>query len=62
MAPSPGPFCRSQSFYLKDPEDPYKISEFDLLEGRVQFRPGEDESAKPPALTDESETYCGLCS
>jgi hypothetical protein len=56
------PFCGSQSFYIKDPEDQYEIYEFDLEEGRVQFRPGEEETVEPPAIRDETETYCGLCS
>jgi hypothetical protein len=56
------PVCGSRSFYVKDPEDVYEIYEFDLHGGRVQFKPPEEETSQPPALRDETETYCGLCS
>jgi len=56
------PYCGSQSFYVKDPQDQYEIFEFDLLDGKVQFRPGEEEASQPPAIGEETETYCGVCS
>jgi hypothetical protein len=56
------PFCGSQSFYIKDPDDQYEIYELDLQEGKVQFRPGEEDTVQPPPINDETETYYGLCS
>jgi hypothetical protein len=61
MAESKCPFCGSQSFYFKDPQDQYEIYEFDLQDGEVQFRPQEDDTS-PPEITEETETYCELCS
>jgi hypothetical protein len=55
------PFCGSQNFYVKNPEDQYEIFEFDLQGGQIQFKPGE-EGGTPPAVEAETETYCGLCS
>jgi hypothetical protein len=60
MAASKCPFCGSQSFYVKNPEDQYEVYEFDLQGGQVQFKSGED-SGIPPDIGDETETYCGLC-
>ncbi len=61
MASSKCPFCGSQSFYVKDPADQYEIFEFDLQGGQVQFK-SDEENGNPPAIGDETETYCGLCS
>ncbi len=55
------PTCGSRSFYVKDPEDPYEVHEFELLEGAVRFKPGEAESPEPPELRGETETYCNRC-
>lgn len=56
------PYCGSQSFYVKDPEDQYEIYEFDLQGGAIQFKPGEAEASQPPEIGAETETYCGTCS
>jgi hypothetical protein len=62
MSKSKCPYCGSQNFYVKDPEDQYEIFEFDLQGGKVQFKPGEEESSPPPAIGDDTETYCDPCS
>lgn len=61
MPESKCPYCGSQSFYVKDPQDQYEIYEFDLKCGKVQFKPGE-EDFQLPAIGDDTETYCGVCS
>lgn len=61
MSKSKCPYCGSQSFYIKDPEDQYEIFDFDLQGGTVQFRPGDQETFQPPEIKGETETYCGTC-
>ncbi len=56
------PYCGSQNFYVKDPEDQYEIYEFALQGGNIQFKPGEEETSQPPEIGAETETYCGTCS
>ena len=55
------PLCGSESFYVKDPIDPYEIYEFDLKDGKIVFSSDTDESEVPEVL-DETETYCNRCS
>ncbi len=56
------PYCGSQSFHLRDPQDQYEIYEFDLRHGKAFFIPSEEGNAQPPDITDDTETYCNLCS
>jgi hypothetical protein len=54
------PFCRSQNFYLKDPEDEYETHEFDLREGNIEFL----EKGNPPfsfRLEKDSQVFCNRC-
>ena len=44
------PDCGAQEFYVKDPEDQYNITEFDLKKGVVNY-----------TTDDETETYCDRC-
>ena len=60
MADSKCPLCGSQSFFVKDPADPYEIYEFDLEEGEIVFSSGGDES-ELPKIEGETEAYCNRC-
>jgi hypothetical protein len=60
MSDSKCPLCGSQSFFVKDPVDPYEIYEFDLEEGEIIFSSEGDES-ELPTVEDETETYCNRC-
>jgi hypothetical protein len=54
------PLCGSNSFYTKDPIDPYEIYEFELTEGKIVFNLEVDESDMP-TVDEETETYCNRC-
>ena len=60
MSESKCPLCSSQNFFVKDPDDPYEIYEFDLKEGEIVFRTEGDES-ELPEIEGETETYCNRC-
>lgn len=60
MSESKCPVCSSQNFFVKDPDDPYEIYEFDLQEGEIVFRTEGDES-ELPEIEGETETYCNRC-
>lgn len=60
MARSECPLCGSNSFYTKDPTDPYEIYEFDLSDGKIIFSAEVDE-ADLPVVDQETETYCNRC-
>lgn len=60
MAAMKCPDCGSQSFYIKDPEDQYNISEFDVQEGEIVFTSGEEASTNLE-LGDDTETFCDRC-
>jgi coenzyme F420-reducing hydrogenase beta subunit len=54
------PLCGSNSFYTKDPRDPYEVYEFDLSDGKIVFTSEVDESDLPE-VDQETETYCNRC-
>jgi len=54
------PDCGSQGFYVKDPEDQYNISEFDLKDGEIIFT-GVETDAPPLQVTDDTEIFCDRC-
>jgi hypothetical protein len=60
MAESKCPLCGSNSFYTKDPADPYEIYEFELSEGKILFSSEVDESALAE-VDQDTETYCNRC-
>jgi hypothetical protein len=55
------PLCGSQSFYVKDPEDPYQIYKFNLAGGKILISPGAGGESETPEIVAETETYCGRC-
>ena len=60
MAELKCPLCGSNSFYTKDPTDPYEVYEFDLSDVKVVFNSEVDESDLPE-FDEETETYCNRC-
>ena len=60
MADSKCPLCGSQSFFFKDPVDPFEIYEFDLEGGKIKFS-SEIEESELPTVEGETETYCNRC-
>jgi hypothetical protein len=54
------PACRSENFYLKDPEDEYEIFPFSINKGSVCFETGTDPS-NTPAICADTETFCNQC-
>lgn len=60
MAPNKCPDCGSQGFYVKDPEDQYNISEFDLNDEQIIYKNVETD-ATPLEVTDDTEIFCDRC-
>ena len=58
MAPMKCPGCGCESFYVKDPDDQFNIFEFDLKEGTIIPRSGEEDQL---SVEEETETYCERC-
>lgn len=52
------PVCRSTSFYVKDPDDPFETAEFDVGGGAPVFQ---DAEGQAPELTADSEVFCNVC-
>ncbi len=55
------PLCKSQRFYVKNPQDAYEVYEFRLEQGKIVFDPEEDDGDAPD-IEGETETYCTRCS
>lgn len=60
MATMKCPDCGSQGFFVKDPEDQYNMSEFDVLDGEIVFTSVETASANLE-VGDDTETFCNRC-
>jgi hypothetical protein len=52
--------CRSEHFYVKDPEDEYSYYKFNCADGEIHFE-AEVDAAEVPEVQDETETYCIQC-
>lgn len=52
------PDCGSQEFYVKDPEDQYNISEFELIDGKIVHSTPEQDLLN---IVDDTETFCNRC-
>lgn len=61
MAEKKCPYCSSQSFYVKAPQDEYEIYEFDLKGGEILPSP-ENLETDWPDINGDTETYCSKCS
>ena len=54
------PDCGAQTFYVKDPDDRFTISEFSLQGGTIEYTGDEPEEERIP-VRDESEIFCDRC-
>jgi hypothetical protein len=45
---------------MKDPDDPYETYPFEFKDGRLIFD-AEVETDDPPAIQDDTETFCEKC-
>lgn len=54
------PDCGAQSFYVKDPEDQYNISEFSLEKGVIEYV-GESTDEDHIPVLEETEIFCDKC-
>lgn len=54
------PFCRSEHFFVKDPEDAYETYAFRCRDESICFDPDVDASLAPLIDTD-TETFCSQC-
>jgi hypothetical protein len=61
MAEKKCPYCSSQSFFVKAPQDEYEIFEFDLKGGEIIANPENLETARPD-VGEDTETFCSRCS
>ena len=55
------PVCGCQNFFVKDPQDEYETIEFELQNGRIEFKSAAD-SSNCPEVHDGTETFCDNCS
>jgi hypothetical protein len=51
------PQCKSDKFYIKDPEDDYETYEFETGSNGFQFSDPEN----APDLTDAQKVFCSCC-
>ena len=54
------PICKSDQFYVKDPEDDFGIYEFQLKDGEIAFEDADTE-AEADEIGDKREIYCQRC-
>ena len=54
------PICKSDQFYIKDPDDEYGIYEFQLKDGKIAITEV-DAEIEPGDITGLHEIYCQRC-
>ena len=52
------PICKSDQFYVKDPEDEYDIVEFEIKDGQVTIT---DDEADADDIDPAREIFCQRC-
>jgi len=55
------PICKSEMFFVKDPEDEFELYEFEAQNGKVAFDDPEA-ALKAPPVTGTREVFCRRCS
>lgn len=55
------PICKSDQFYVKDPEDQFETYEFQIRSGDIDFEDPEDQAAASQ-LAATNEIFCSRCS
>ena len=58
MAAMKCPDCGSSRFYIKDPDDQFNISEFEVVGDEIVYLESDEE---PLPVEEETETYCDTC-
>ena len=51
------PICKSDHFFVKDPDDEFEIVEFEYKHGEIRFTEDGDED-----IGEKREIYCQRCS
>ena len=54
------PLCKSQRFYVKDPEDVFETYDFELQNGQLHFEDPQS-APKQEQVKEESEIFCQRC-
>jgi len=54
------PDCGTDHFYVKDPEDQYNISEFNLAKGKIEYVEPEDDGEQVE-VSEDTEVFCNKC-
>ena len=54
------PVCKSEQFYVKDPDDDYEIYEFQYKDGELHFTDADSE-ADANEIGEKREIYCQRC-
>ena len=54
------PVCRSNQFFVKDPEDAFELYEFEAQDGQVRFDDPEAAQEAPP-VNGGQEIFCRRC-
>ena len=55
------PVCKSDHFYIKDPDDEYEIHEFEVRQGKLHFQDAQagDDASR---MAETQEIFCNRCS
>jgi len=53
------PLCKSDQFYIKDPEDSFETFDFEFLEGKLHFQ--DNDAPSPEVVKKNREIFCNRC-
>jgi hypothetical protein len=54
------PICKSDQFYVKDPDDEYEIYEFEWRDGTIEFT-DDDAEIEADDIDGRREIFCQRC-
>jgi uncharacterized protein YbaR (Trm112 family) len=54
------PICKSDQFYVKDPDDEYETVEFEYRDGKIAITEG-DSDAVGDDIVEKREIFCQRC-
>lgn len=54
------PICKSDQFYVKDPDDEYETVEFEYRDGKIAITEA-DSDAVVDDITEKREIFCQRC-
>lgn len=55
------PVCKSDQFYVKDPDDEYEIYEFQVLQGKLHLKDA-GSGADAARMAETRDVFCNRCS